>query len=127
MLGSLDEADDAGQESWIRLSRSDTSGVEHIGGCLTMVVARVCRDMLRSRTSRREEPLGTHLPEPTASREDGFDPDHETLLADSVGLSLLVVLDRLTPAERRVRAARPPTRPSPPLAVAFAAARTAAL
>ena len=100
MLGSLSEADDAVQEAWLRLSRSDTSGVENLGGWLTTVVARVCLDMLRSRKSRREEPLGAHVPEPIASREDGSDPEHEALLADSVGLALLVVLDTLTPAER---------------------------
>jgi RNA polymerase sigma-70 factor (ECF subfamily) len=100
MLGSLSEADDAVQEAWLRLSRSDTSGVENLGGWLTTVVARVCLDMLRSRKSRREEPLGAHLPEPIANSEGGTDPEHEALLADSVGLALLVVLDRLTPAER---------------------------
>ncbi len=100
MLGSLSEADDAVQESWLRLSRSDTSGVENLGGWLTTVVARVCLDMLRSRNSRREEPLGAHVPEPIASPEDGLDPEHEVLLADSVGLALLVVLETLAPAER---------------------------
>ncbi len=100
MLGSLNEADDAVQESWLRLSRSDTSGIENLGGWLTTVVARVCLDMLRSRESRREEPLGVHVPDPIVSREDGIDPEHETLLADSVGLALLVVLDTLKPAER---------------------------
>ena len=100
MLGSLSEADDAVQEAWLRLSRSDTSGVENLGGWLTTVVARVCLDMLRSRKSRREEPLDAHVPEPIASREDGTDPEHEALLADSVGLALLVVLETLAPAER---------------------------
>ncbi|MFL5706279.1 MAG: RNA polymerase sigma factor SigJ [Ktedonobacteraceae bacterium] len=100
MLGSLNEADDAVQESWLHLSRSDTSGVENLGGWLTTVVARVCLDMLRSRGSRREEPLGVHVPDPIVSREDGIDPEHEALLADSVGLALLVVLDTLNPAER---------------------------
>jgi RNA polymerase sigma factor (sigma-70 family) len=100
MLGSLSEADDAVQESWLRLSRSDTSGVENLGGWLTTVVARVCLDMLRSRESRREEPLGVHVPDPIVSREDGMDPEHEALLADSVGLALLVVLNTLNPAER---------------------------
>ncbi len=100
MLGSLSEADDAVQESWLRLSRSDTSGVLNLGGWLTTVVARVCLDLLRSRESRREEPLGVHVPEPIVSREDGIDPEHEALLADAVGLALLVVLDTLTPAER---------------------------
>jgi RNA polymerase sigma factor (sigma-70 family) len=100
MLGDLAEADDAVQESWLRLSRSDTSGVENLGGWLTTVVARVCLDMLRSRESRREEPLGVHVSEPIVSREDGIDPEQEALLADSVGLALLVVLDTLNPAER---------------------------
>jgi RNA polymerase sigma-70 factor (ECF subfamily) len=100
MLGSLSEADDAVQESWLRLSRSDTSGVENLGGFLTTVVARVCLDMLRSRRSRREEPLDLHLPEPVVSGADGTDPEHEALLADSVGPALLVVLDTLAPAER---------------------------
>src|SRR5258706_2260391 len=100
MLGDLTEADDAVQESWLHLSRSDTSGVKNLGGWLTTVVARVCLDMLRSRNSRREEPLGADVPEPIMSREDGGDPEHEALLADSVGLALLVVLDTLAPAER---------------------------
>src|SRR6266699_1241362 len=100
MLGSQTDADDALQEAWLRLSRSDTSGVENLGGWLTTVVARVCLDMLRSRESRREEPLGVHVPDPIVSREDGIDPEHEALLADSVGLALLVVLDTLNPAER---------------------------
>src|SRR5579864_7921843 len=99
MLGSLSEADDAVQEFWLRLSRSDTSGVENLGGWLTRVVARVCLDMLRSRRSRREEPLDAHLLEPIASGAEGIDPEHEALLADSVGLALLVVLDTLAPAE----------------------------
>ncbi len=100
MLGSLSEADDAVQESWLHLSRADNRGVENLGAWLTTVVARVCLDMLRSRKSRREEPLGGHLPEPIVSREDGIDPEHEALLADSVGLALLVVLETLAPAER---------------------------
>jgi len=100
MLGSLSDADDAVQEAWLRLSRSDASGIEDLGGWLTTVVARVCLDMLRSRESRREDPLGVHGPEPVASREDGFDPEHEARLADSVGLALLVVLQTLAPAER---------------------------
>src|SRR2546423_910477 len=102
MLGSLSEADDAVQESWLRLSRSDRSGVENLGGWLTTTVARVCLDMLRSRKSRREEPLGAHLPEPVVSlvgREDAMNPEHEALLADSVGLALLVVLETMAPAE----------------------------
>jgi RNA polymerase sigma factor (sigma-70 family) len=100
MLGSLSEADDAVQETWLRLSRSDTTGVENLGGWLTTVVARVSLDMLRSRRSRREEPFGPHVPEPIVSRENGVDPEHEALLADSVGLALLVVLETLAPAER---------------------------
>ena len=100
MLGDLTEADDAVQESWLHLSRSGTSGVENLGGWLTTVVARVCLDMLRSRNSRREEPLDVHVPDPIVSREDGIDPEYEALLADSVGLALLVVLDTLNPAER---------------------------
>jgi RNA polymerase sigma-70 factor, ECF subfamily len=100
MLGSLNEADDAVQEAWLRLSRSDTGGVENLAGWLTTVVARVCLDMLRRRESRREDPLGTHLPEPVVGIEDGVDPEHEALLADSVGLALLVVLETLAPAER---------------------------
>ncbi len=100
MLGSLSEADDAVQESWLHLSRSDTSGVKNLDGWLTTVVARVCLDMLRSRTSRREQPLDAHVPEPIVSREDGVDPEHQALLSDSVGLALLVVLETLTPAER---------------------------
>ena len=100
MLGSVSEADDAVQEAWLRLSRSGTSGVENLGGWLTTVVARVCLDMLRTRKSRREEPLGAPLSDPIASREDGTQPEHEALMADSVGLALLVVLETLAPAER---------------------------
>src|SRR5437588_7467652 len=100
MLGSVAEADDAVQESWLRLSRSDTSGVKNLGGWLTTVVARVCLDMLRSRESRREESLDEQVPDPIVSREDGIDPEYEALLADSVGLALLVVLDTLNPPER---------------------------
>ena len=100
MLGSLSEADDAVQESWLRLSRSGTSGVENLTGWLTTVVARVCLDMLRSRKSRREEPLGAHAPDLIVTGEHGTDPEHEVLLADSVGLALLVVLETLAPAER---------------------------
>jgi RNA polymerase sigma factor (sigma-70 family) len=99
ILGSRTEADDAVQEAWLRLSRSDTGGVDNLAGWLTTVVARVCLDMLRSKKSRREEPMDAQTPEPVASRESG-DPEHEALLADSVGLALLVVLDRLAPAER---------------------------
>jgi RNA polymerase sigma factor (sigma-70 family) len=100
MLGSLSEADDAVQEAWLRLSRSEVSGIENLGGWLTTVVARVCLNQLRSRNSRREQPLGVHMPDPVVSRADGVNPEHEALLADSVGLALLVVLDTLTPAER---------------------------
>jgi len=100
MLGSPSEADDAVQESWLHLSRSSTSGVENLGGWLTTVVARVCLDMLRTRRSRREEPLGAHVAEPIVSLGDGTDPEHEALLADSVGPALLVVLETLAPAER---------------------------
>ena len=100
MLGSLSEADDAVQESWLRLSRSDTSDVGNLSGWLTTVVARVSLDMLRSRKSRREEPWDALVPDPIISREDGVDPEHQALLADSVGLALLVVLDTLAPAER---------------------------
>ncbi len=100
MLGSISEADDALQEAWLRLSRSDTSGVENLKGWLTTVVARVCLDILRSRRSRREGPLGVHVPEPIVSRADGLDPEREAVLADSVGLALLVVLETLSPAER---------------------------
>jgi len=108
MLGSISEADDALQEAWLRLSRSDTSGIQNPGGWLTTVVGRVCLDMLRSRRSRHErlleelpgEPSGARVPQPIVSRANGFDPEQETLLADSVGLALLVVLDTLNPAER---------------------------
>ena len=100
MLGSLSEADDAVQEAWLRLSRADTSEVESLSGWLTTVVARVCLDMLRSRKSRREEPLDVYVPDPVVSWEDGGHPEQEALLADSVGLALLVVLETLSPAER---------------------------
>src|SRR5918996_4222813 len=100
MLGSLSEADDAVQEAWLRLSRPDAGGVENLGGWLTTVVARVSLNMLRSRRSRREEPLDVRMPEPIVDRADGTDPEHEALLADSVGLALLVVLETLNPAER---------------------------
>jgi RNA polymerase sigma factor (sigma-70 family) len=100
MLGSLSDTDDAVQEAWLRLSRSDTSGVKNLAGWLTTVVARVCLDMLRSRKSRGEAPLSAHLPDPIVSREDGIDPERQALLADSVGLALLVVLETLAPAER---------------------------
>jgi RNA polymerase sigma factor (sigma-70 family) len=100
MLGSLSEADDAVQEGWLRLSRSDANDIENLGGWLTTVVARVCLNMLRSRRTHREEPMSVHVPDPVVGREDEFDPDHEVLLADSVGLALLVVLETLDPAER---------------------------
>jgi RNA polymerase sigma factor (sigma-70 family) len=100
MLGSTSEADDAVQEAWLRLSRADPGEVENLGGWLTTIVARVSLNMLQSRKSRREELVGEHMPEPIASREAGGDPEHEALLADSVGLALLVVLDTLAPAER---------------------------
>jgi RNA polymerase sigma factor (sigma-70 family) len=100
MLGSVSEADDAVQESWFRVSRAGTADVKNLKGWLTTIVARVCLDMLRSRRSRREVPLGPHVPEPIVSREDGVDPEHEALLADSVGLALLVVLETLSPPER---------------------------
>jgi RNA polymerase sigma factor (sigma-70 family) len=100
LLGSLSEADDALQEAWLRLSRADTSKVDNLGGWLTIVVARVCLNLLRSRRSRREEPLDVRLPDPIVSREDGLDPEQQALVAEGVGLALLVVLERLTPAER---------------------------
>jgi RNA polymerase sigma-70 factor, ECF subfamily len=100
MLGSLSEADDAVQEAWIRLARADASDVRNLGGWLTTVVARVCLDMLRGRKSRREEPMGPHVPEPVVGREGGIDPEQEAQMADSVGLALLVVLEALAPAER---------------------------
>jgi RNA polymerase sigma factor (sigma-70 family) len=101
MLGSVSEADDAVQEGWVRLRRSDISDVENLGGWLTTVVARVCLNMLRSRRTRGEEPLDDgHVPDPVVSRVDVGDPEHDAVLADSVGLALLVVLETLTPAER---------------------------
>jgi len=101
MLGSSAEADDAVQEAWLRLSRAGTSGVENLGGWLTTIVARVSLNMLRSRTLRREEPIDPpSAGQPVAPPPDGTDPEHEAVLADSVGLALLVVLDTLTPAER---------------------------
>src|SRR3954454_19524715 len=100
MLGSLSEADDAVQEAWLRLSGSDADEIDNLGGWLTTVVGRVSLNMLRSRTTRREEPLGVRLPDPIIDPADGSDPEHEALLADSVGLALLVVLETLTPPER---------------------------
>src|SRR4051794_13440432 len=100
MLGSLAEADDAVQESWLHLGRADTSKVANMRGWLTTVVARVCLDMLRSRKSRREDPFDPYVPDPVVTLESGTDPEHEALLADSVGLALLVVLESLQPDER---------------------------
>ena len=100
MLGSIAEADDAVQDSWLRLSRAGASEVENLGGWLTTIVARVCLNMLRSRATRREESLGVHLPDPLVSPAATPQPDEEAVLADSVGLALLVVLDTLSPAER---------------------------
>src|SRR5215204_3814235 len=100
MLGSLTEADDAVQEAWIRLSRADTSHVDNLRAWLTTVVGRVCLNMLRSRKTRRESSLETHLPDPILSPVEGIDPEQEALLGDSVGLAMLVVLDSLAPAER---------------------------
>src|SRR6185436_2085245 len=99
MLGSLSEAEDAVQEAWLRLTRIDTATVDNLGGWLTTVVSRVCLDMLRSRKSRREEPIDTQATEPRMAHGEGADPESEALLADSVGVALLVVLDTLTPAE----------------------------
>src|SRR5919205_1499428 len=100
MLGSTSEADDALQEAWIRLSRSNAGEIDNLEAWLVTVVGRVALNMLRSRKTRREEPLDAHLPDPIVDRADGVDPEHEALLADSVGLALLVVLETLTPAER---------------------------
>jgi RNA polymerase sigma-70 factor (ECF subfamily) len=100
MLGSVSEADDAVQETWVRLSRSDPSSVENLRAWLTTVIGRVSLNMLRSRKTRREEPFGAAMPDPVVTLEDETDPEHEALLADSVGLALLVVLETLTPAER---------------------------
>jgi RNA polymerase sigma-70 factor (ECF subfamily) len=99
MLGSLSEADDAVQEAWLRLSRTDAA-VQNLAGWLTTVVGRICLDMLRSRTARREDALDTHVPDPVVSGPDGTDPEYQAVQADSVGLALLVVLDTLAPAER---------------------------
>ncbi|MFF3436953.1 RNA polymerase sigma factor SigJ [Streptosporangium sp. NPDC002721] len=100
MLGSLSEAEDAVQEAWLRLARSDSGDIGNLGGWLTTVVGRVCLDMLRTRKARREESLQDRLPDPVINRADAVDPEQEVLLADSVGLALLVVLESLTPAER---------------------------
>lgn len=100
MLGSLSEADDAVQETWLKLSRADVSDVRNLAGWLTTVVSRVCLNLLRSRASRREEPMDTFVPDPVVSPLECVDPEQEVLLADSVGLALLVVLETLEPAER---------------------------
>jgi len=100
MLGSLSEADDAVQEAWLRLSRSDADEIENMRGWLTTVVARLCLNVLRSRRAHGEEPFPVHMPDPVVDPEDGTDPQHEALLADSVGLALIVVLETLAPAER---------------------------
>jgi RNA polymerase sigma-70 factor (ECF subfamily) len=100
MLGSLTEADDAVQDTWLRLSRSGASDIENLGGWLTTVLARVCLNMLRARTVRREEPFDGHLPDPVVSREEELQPEQEAVLADSVGLALLIVLETLSPDER---------------------------
>lgn len=99
MLGSVTDAEDAVQEAWLRVSPADTSGVENLREWMTTIVGRVCLNMLRSRRSRPEEP-SAHVPDPVVSLEDGVDPEHEALLAESVGLAMLVVLDTLAPAER---------------------------
>jgi RNA polymerase sigma factor (sigma-70 family) len=100
MLGSLSEADDAVQDAWLRVSRAGTSEVDNLGAWLTTIVARVALNVLRSRNTRREQPLDSHLPDPIVDPADGTDPEHEALLADSVGLAVLVVLQTLSPAER---------------------------
>lgn len=100
MLGSLSDADDALQETWLRLRRADSTEIVNLPGWLTTVISRICLDMLRSRTQRGEEPYEAQLPDPIVRRDDGTDPEHEAILAESVGLALLVVLDTLPPAER---------------------------
>lgn len=100
MLGSTGEADDAVQEAWLRLSRADAAAIENLGGWLTTVVARICLNLLRSRRSRREQPLDLHVPDPIVDPIDGTDPEHEALLADSVGIAMLMVLETLSPPER---------------------------
>jgi RNA polymerase sigma-70 factor (ECF subfamily) len=100
MLGSAAEADDAVQETWQRLNRVDAREIENLGGWLTTVIGRVCLNLLRTRRTRREEPMETYVPDPIVTREDSIDPEHEVQLADSVGLALLVVLETLAPAER---------------------------
>jgi RNA polymerase sigma-70 factor (ECF subfamily) len=100
MLGSLAEADDAVQEAWLRYDRTDTDDVRNLRGWLTTVVARICLDLLRARSARREDPLDVHIPDPIVTSDPRHDPEQQAVLADSVGLALLVVLDTLTPAER---------------------------
>src|SRR5262249_42291732 len=100
MLGGVTDTEDAVQEAWLRLARTDAAAVDNLGGWLTTVVGRVCLDMLRARRARREDYVGTWMPEPIVTAEDGADPEQQALLADSVGLALLVVLETLTPAER---------------------------
>ncbi len=100
MLGSVSEADDAVQEAWLRLDRADAGDIANLGAWLTTVVARICLNMLRSREQRREDPIDVHVPDPIISRDDAISPEHEALLADSVGLALLVVVQSLAPAER---------------------------
>src|SRR5438046_1706383 len=100
MLGSLSDTDDAVQEAWLRLARAETSAVDNLGGWLTTVVGRVCLDMLRTRNSRREDYVGSWLPEPIVTIAEAATPEDEALVADSVGLALLVVLETLTPSER---------------------------
>jgi RNA polymerase sigma-70 factor (ECF subfamily) len=100
MLGSVSEADDAVQEAWLRLDRADTGDIANLGAWLTTVVTRICLNMLRSREQRREDPIEVHVPDPIIGRDDAISPEHEALLADSVGLALLVVVQSLAPAER---------------------------
>lgn len=100
MLGSVAEADDAVQDAWLRLARTDVTSVNNLGAWLTTVVARLCLNVLRAREQRREDPLEVHVPDPVVNHDDGSDPEHEAVLADEVGLALLVVLDTLAPAER---------------------------
>src|SRR5260370_32705456 len=100
MLGSLAEADDGVQEAWLRLNQAGASGIDNLSGWLTTVVARVCLNVLRSRSTRREELVGVHMPDPVISRTDGASPEDEVLLADSVGLALQLVLETLAPAGR---------------------------
>jgi len=100
MLGSLTEADDAVQDTWLRVSRAGSEGVENLRGWMTTIVSRICLNVLRSRNLRREDHMGVRIPDPVVSLEGGPQPEHEAVMADSVGLALLIVLDRLSPAER---------------------------